>query len=212
MKGLLLKDWYMMKEYCKSYILITLVFIVVGVSGTANMFMLVFPSVLMALIPVTLISLEEKCRWNVYCDVLPDSRRRAVSEKYLLTVLLEGIILFFNALAQGISMISRGSFTWGRYAGVLSLIVVSGLLGAALMLPPVFKYGAEKGKSIYMAVYFLFVAFWSVVAVRQVLRLGANAAETPFGWGIFLALGICSAAVFAGSWVLSLRIYRKREI
>ena len=33
MKGLLLKDWYMIQKYCRSYILITAVFI--GISLTS---------------------------------------------------------------------------------------------------------------------------------------------------------------------------------
>lgn len=33
MKGLLLKDWYMMKKYCRAYLLIAVVFIAVSLGN-----------------------------------------------------------------------------------------------------------------------------------------------------------------------------------
>lgn len=36
MKGLLLKDWYMMKKYCRAYLLIAVVFIAVSLFSNDN--------------------------------------------------------------------------------------------------------------------------------------------------------------------------------
>ena len=38
MKGLLLKDWYMMKKYCKSYIIIAAAFTALSLASKGNMF------------------------------------------------------------------------------------------------------------------------------------------------------------------------------
>lgn len=38
MKGLLLKDWYMMRKYCRSYLLIAAVFIAVSLYSNDNLF------------------------------------------------------------------------------------------------------------------------------------------------------------------------------
>ena len=39
MKGLLLKDWYMMKKYCKSYIIIAAVFTALSLAAKAICFL-----------------------------------------------------------------------------------------------------------------------------------------------------------------------------
>lgn len=39
MKGLLLKDWYMIQKYCRSYILITAVFIGISLANGENLFL-----------------------------------------------------------------------------------------------------------------------------------------------------------------------------
>ena len=38
MKGLLLKDWYMMKKYCRAYLLITVIFFAVSCVSDNNLF------------------------------------------------------------------------------------------------------------------------------------------------------------------------------
>ena len=38
MKGLLLKDWYMIQKYCRSYILITAVIIGISLANGENLF------------------------------------------------------------------------------------------------------------------------------------------------------------------------------
>lgn len=212
MKGLLWKDFYMIKEYCKPYLVISMTFLVTGAIGTANAFMIVFPAVLAGMIPTVLLSVEEKCRWNLYGDVLPDSRFRAVSEKYLLAVIWDICILAGTAAAQGLGMVWGGRFDWGRYAVLLSMTASTGLLSAALMLPFLFKFGAEKGKSGYLAVFSLAVAGWTVVSVMQIFHPNHEIALFSAGWRGALVSVLGSIAVFVASWRLSLQIYRKREL
>ena len=38
MKGLLLKDWYMMKSYCKAYLAIAAIFIAISFASSENLF------------------------------------------------------------------------------------------------------------------------------------------------------------------------------
>ena len=55
MKGLLLKDWYMIQKYCRSYILITAVFIGISLENGENLFFTFYPCMLCGMIPVTLL-------------------------------------------------------------------------------------------------------------------------------------------------------------
>ena len=61
MKGLILKDLYMMKHYCKSYLIIAIVFLIVSLSDTvANMFFLFYPCMLCGIIPINLLGYDER--------------------------------------------------------------------------------------------------------------------------------------------------------
>ena len=55
MKGLLLKDWYMMKKYCRPYLVLAVVFIAVSLFSDYNMVFVFYPCLLCGIIPVSLL-------------------------------------------------------------------------------------------------------------------------------------------------------------
>ena len=61
MKGLLLKDWYMIQKYCRSYILITAVIIGISIANGENLFFTFYPCMLCGMIPVTLLGYHFRC-------------------------------------------------------------------------------------------------------------------------------------------------------
>ena len=71
MKGLILKDLYMIKSYCKSYLLIAVVFFAVSFAGNNNMFFAFYPCLLCGMIPVTLLGYDERSRWIQYSGTMP---------------------------------------------------------------------------------------------------------------------------------------------
>ena len=60
MSGLLLKDFYLMRKYCRGYAVIVVIFIMVSCIGDTNAFLLFYPCVLSGLIPITLLSYDER--------------------------------------------------------------------------------------------------------------------------------------------------------
>ena len=56
MQGLLLKDWYMIKKYCRAYLLLAIIFTVVSFFGEDNLFLIFYPCLLCGVIPVNLIA------------------------------------------------------------------------------------------------------------------------------------------------------------
>ena len=74
MKGLLLKDVYMAAKYCRSYLLITLIFLTVSFFGSQNTFFLFYPCLLCGMIPVNLLAYDERSRFLSYTGVRPITR------------------------------------------------------------------------------------------------------------------------------------------
>ena len=66
MKGLLLKDWYMMKQYCRYYLFCAVGFTALSVISSGNMFFVFYPCLLCGMIPVNLIGYDERSRLNIY--------------------------------------------------------------------------------------------------------------------------------------------------
>ena len=63
MKGLILKDIYMMMKYCRAYLLIIIVFTAVSFVDNGNLFLVFYPTILCGMIPVNLLSYDERSRW-----------------------------------------------------------------------------------------------------------------------------------------------------
>ena len=66
MKGLLLKDWYMMKQYCRTYPVIAVAFMALSLVDSDNLFFVFYPCLLCGMIPVTLLGYDERSGWVQY--------------------------------------------------------------------------------------------------------------------------------------------------
>ena len=89
MKGLLLKDWYMMKKYCRAYPMIAAVFIAASFFNNDDLFFVFYPCLISGMVPVNLLAYDEADKWEVYCGTLPCSRKDFVTAKYMMAVRLK---------------------------------------------------------------------------------------------------------------------------
>ena len=109
MKGLFLKDLYMLMSYCKSYLLIAVVFLAASFFGE-NLFFIYYPCLLCGMIPVNLIAYDEKSRFVQYSASLPVSAAQSVSVKYLMGLFSQIAVLLITGIVQGIRMKVNGTF------------------------------------------------------------------------------------------------------
>lgn len=209
MKGLLLKDFYMAMKYCRAFLLIALVFAAVSVMGSGNAFFTMYPVLLASMIPVTLISYDERSGWNSYADALPYTRSMLVSAKYLLVLLVMAVCTALCIGAQLCRMLYTGAFNADALLQILGLLLSVGFFAPSVMLPVIFKLGLEKGRLAYYAVIVVVcaaaAAFFGTASSSDMMQLFSSAA------GIWIAAG-ASAILFSFSWILSIQFYRNREL
>lgn len=210
MKGLLLKDFYMTAKYCRTYLLIGVVFIAVSFAGAENqnMFFVFYPCLLCGMIPVNLLAYDERSRWLEYSGTLPYTKAQIVSGKYLVGILAQGAMLIAVGIAQGVRMNLAGSFQWGEFALFMGSIYAMATVTSSISLPFMFRWGVEKGRIAYYCMIgfvcaagylgSVFFAEGSSLAVSQSVLLV-----------IFLLVG---TGVYAASWLASIALYRKREV
>ena len=201
MKGLLLEDWYLTLKYLRMLILISLLFAAMSVFSPENGFFRIYPAVMFAMIPVSLYSYDDREKWTVYAQAFPVSRAQYVTEKYLFGAICTGALV---ALLTVLYLISGAE----GFVGAVTLSLVLGLGSASLMLPILFRFGAEKGRLAYLI--FIGVICGGITALSlSASSKNVSAATTPTP-----TLGLCVGAIvlYIASWRLSVALYQKREL
>ena len=158
MKALLYKDFVSAKT---SYLILLIVFVALGVYGGLNHMLIALPLVFVFL-PIFLNSVsftvEEQVDYPKFAFTTPISRRTYVVSKFLL-----GIV--FALLAGGFGLLIFNQ-ELGRLDLALFLASVSFaacLILNAFQLLFVFKFGANKGRIIMVAFYFLLFSVSSLL-------------------------------------------------
>ena len=208
MKGLLLKDWYMAKKYCKSYLLITIVFVAVSFVSDGNMFFVFYPCLLCGMIPVNLLGYDERSRWMQYSGTLPYTKTQIVSGKYIIGLLAQLTILIVTGITQATKMIVAGNFVVGDFVVLMLLMLIVSTFTSSISLPFMFKLGVEKGRTAYY-IMIGFVCGASVLA-SSIFR-GQLMSEIQHNM-VLTVLAIVGIGVYIFSWYVSVVFFKRREI
>ena len=210
MKGLFYKEARCLWQYGKSYILLVVIFFGLaflnGGSEGANPLWLLYPVFFVGSLPASLLSADEKDGWLTYCDTLPIGRRQIVAVKYVASAALTAAIVVLALLIGALA--GRFAVTGGAAAPLpmlVPLLLAVGLGVPALMYPVMFRFGATKGRAVYIAVVMV-AAGVCVLLVNLSKESGAPATLSP------LATTAISLAVFIGSWALSVKWFEGREL
>ena len=207
MKGLLLKDFYMARKYCRAYLLIVAVFLGVSFVSADNTFFTFYPCLLCGMIPVNLLSYDERFRWSQYSRTLPYTKGQLVSCKYLIGLFAQLSVLALTAAVQALRMVRDGTFEAREFHVLVLLLLLMSLLAPAISLPFIFRLGVEKGRIAYLVMVGVICAlsFLASGLFRETLAGGISSGGTL----LFLCLLI--PALYALSWYLSIRFYQKRD-
>ena len=212
MRGLLLKDFYMMQKYCRMYIIIVLVFLGLSCLKSDNLFFVFYPCIFAAMLPVTLLGYDERSRWHEYCGTLPYTRAQIVSGKYWIGTIMQMIIFVLVAVTQAARMYVTDRVAWGEYGIMLALLFIISCMSSSIALPAMFKLGVEKGRIAYTVMVALGCS-GSVVAGNALQDSDMVILQEQMSFSVFL-LFLCGLALagYLFSWWLSIRFYEKREL
>ena len=204
MRGLLRKDFYLLWSYCRLMPLFLLAFIIFSAFSPDGQspFFICYPCILNSVMPVSALSYDDTEHWLAYCDTLPVTRRQYVSGKYIISLICGGTIFLLSAIAAAIRLCRSGAFYPADLLDQLAVLAMISLVSTALVMPPIFKFGAQKGRIVFIGVVGIFCGLSAIL-------------DTPDLSGISLPIAllpILATVIFAVSWLLSIRFYEKREI
>ena len=208
MRGLLLKDWYMMKKYCRYYLFVSIGFILLSMMSSGNMFFIFYPCVLCGMIPVNLLGYDERSRWTEYVGTLPYTKTQIVSAKYLIGLFTQIAMLTVICITQGIKMGVEGTFVLKEFLVIMMLLLIMASVASSLTLPFIFKYGVEKGRGAYYVM--IGVACAGSIIATTIYKEGLqNEIQLNGVLPIACLIGI---GIYVLSWYLSVAFYKKREL
>lgn len=208
MKGLLLKDFYMAARYCRTYLLIGVVFIAVSFASSENMFFVFYPCLLCGMIPVNLLAYDERSRWLEYSGTLPYTKAQIVSGKYLVGIIVQGAMLLAVGLSQAVRMHLAGTFQLGEFALFMATIFAMAAITSSITLPFMFRWGVERGRiAYYCMIGFVCAAGY----LGSVFFTGGTRLAVSQG-ALMAILTLTGIAVYAASWLAAIALYRKREV
>ncbi|MCI9508828.1 MAG: ABC-2 transporter permease [Angelakisella sp.] len=212
MTGLILKDLYTMKKTLIYLVAVVVLFTAIYSSAGDSYFSDFFVSIMVVSILISTMSYDEFYHWDRYAAILPLSRRRIVGAKYLTALLFFGM---GGLISLGISVAVQLFQGRGFFMDDLALVAIGplvGMLGAAVILPCYYRFGAQKSR-------FVMLAFYGIPSILLVLALKFapeslnNVPEieiTPAG--IALAGVALTAAAMVVSFLVSVRILERKEL
>lgn len=216
MKGLLLKDFALMKMQKNFFIIILGIAAFITILEKNISFPMGFLPIVISLFTLSTISYDEFDNGNAFLFSLPITRKDYVLEKYIFG-LISGIM--FLLLGTVISLVVIGITKTGSFneifltAGSLFPTI---LLILSIMLPFILKFGGEKGRIAIIGVMgFIFVIGLLLIKTTEYLGIDLYVLinKLPkFEPLVYIILFLLLSVVILGiSYLISLTILKKKE-
>lgn len=197
MKGLLLKDTYVLVRQMKFFFVLVVLFAVMP-----NMFS--FGILYAAMLPYTALAYDERSKWDQLAAAMPYSRRDLVLSKYLLGWIASGGATLIALAAMLIKQAVLGSAAVSL--PLLLLAFCCAMLLPDVTLPFMFRFGVERGRVFTLAVIVLICATAGGLETLS-SSVNLNGPLRTLAWALPAAAAVLTpVSVFA-----SLRLYGKRN-
>lgn len=202
MKGLIRKDLYMMKTYFRISWLVVVLFLFVGAVNGKATFYHAYSCMMGGIMPISILSYDEKERWMDYADTLPLSARAIVRSKYLLGLIFSLAVTVLATVSYAVNCIKNLGADLSAVSAKAAVFLFLSLLPAILLMPVLFKFGVEKGRILY---YLLFGALFFFLALTGFTdSIAPDLSLSPF---VLLA---AAAVLWVVSLLISQAVYPKR--
>lgn len=187
MKGLLIKDFMLLKNQKQFFGVITCICIFFLVTSQNLSFVVSYMTIVLSLFTVNTLIYDQQDKGMGYIFTLPVSRRSYVREKYILGILMEATaIIVIGIIAAVVLGIKDTPVNIEEAVATLIGSVLSTTLMISVMLPVQLKFGAERSQTAVL------------VVVAGAFILAFVAAKTAEAFGVDI-IDILDAAIEASA-------------
>ena len=218
MSGLILKDLLILRKSLRSYLFILAIYAGIAFSGVWSADIVgVLMVVVVMIVPMNTFAYNKQAKWDTYGLALPVGRTKTVAARYLCVLLLCVSSVALTALL--------GAALWaaGRVEEPVEFLVSCSVMGLisilmnAIMLPLLYKFGAERARMMFYGVLGLFV----LAGALLLFPLGGlewlkslEIAEPTFAQAVVVpaAAALAGLALLAMSFFLSRYFYGSKDM
>ena len=210
MKGLLIKDFLVLKKTGRVFLMLLVLYLIMTIFMNTDMGpLMVF---ICGMLSISTFAYDEQAKWDAYALTMPVSKRDLVREKYIMAI----ILCFIGAVSGvGLSIASNLNAPFIDWKGIFiasGVALCASYLFNSLALPLLYKFGAEKSRVILLGCYA--VPLIGASLVMNELEKSSDALlrlQSLLNLGVILLPFVTIAVLFA-SYLISLRIYNKKDV
>ena len=212
MKGLILKELYLIKSFSKQYVLLMVLMGAWSVFVHNISFVAIYVMVLGSSMVLSTTSMDEAVSFHKFAVTMPVNARTLVKSKYVILFLTVGVgellVWLFSVAAN---LLPTGSM---EIVGMEGMIVTGCLFisANAASIPVMFKVGVTKSRYTYLIVM---VVIWGVILggykASKLAGLSLDDMLTEMEWALNLTAVILAAVIVAVSYFISVKIVQKKE-
>lgn len=212
MTGLIWKDFLCLRKGFSSTLVVMGIYLALSFTGTfALSFIAALIVVLLTILPLNCFAYDSAANWDVYARTLPVGTGGIVAARYI-TVLLLSAAGFCLALLAGAAGAALGKVDdWWAFLATCAALFLFSLVINAVMMPLLYRFGAERARIVFYGVIGGFLLLGLVVFAMlggEEFLEGLDQFPLPPTWMLALpALG--AAALLGVSFLLSRWIYRQ---
>ena len=217
MKGLLVKDFKLMKNNMMFLVMIIIISIGCAAGMKNPFFALGYATALISIFSVNTIAYDEYDNGMAHLFSLPVSRKIYVKEKYVFAILISVVgITIATLISVGVSLFMEEQYGMKEWIGILALSLFFVCLIQGVIIPVRMKFDSEKHKMAMLVVVGVMAAIGGAVfGVFKVCGIDVEAVLDKImiekAWTLFwsvIILGICMMLL---SYKISVKFMEKRE-
>lgn len=150
MKGLIKKDFFIIKANIKVMAIIFIVYLIMAMQGSFDI-TFIMPLIGLMLF-ISTFSYDDFNNWNSYASTLPNGRKNVVKAKYIASIIMTiflAIVSIVISIAINYTKINSIKIdeTMSKIMGTMLSVVII----ISLLYPIMFKFGPTKGRIILFA-------------------------------------------------------------
>ena len=216
MKGLLIKDFRLMRGQRTFFLAIIAISILTAVTSSNTLFAISFLGFVCPMFVLSSISYDEFDNGNAFLFSLPITRKGYVFEKYIFGLILSISALIFSTAVCLIISVIKNTVSINEIFITALTVFPAELLILSLMLPFQLKFGAEKGRIAIIAVLGG-ISVISVILVKAAEAMNINLYElltavSKLGMQTFFLLYLLiSFIILIISCRISIKVINKKE-
>lgn len=210
MIGFIKKDFFTIKNNIKTIVIAIVIYVFYSVMFEMDMsFLLPFMALMIGL---STFNYDDLSNFHVFGSALPKGRENAVKSKYVTFIAFIIITAIISAICSYVIGSVKNTYNFENSISYLmgSLVAIICLL--SILLPFMFKYGAEKGRIVMfilgIGIMGLYLLFTKVVTID--MQVIANIMKFIKTYAIPLFIG-SNVLMIGISYFVSKKIYLKKE-